>query len=150
MAERGTFWSPTLSVYLPDTETEQNDPLRKRIVEAHKRAFQRALQLGVKIAFGTDAGAFEHGTNAREFRLMVDYGMRPMDAIKSATSVAAELMNWQDEIGSIDEGKYADIIAVKGDPLADIRVLEKVVFVMKGGTIIKNETLKEVARSISK
>lgn len=150
MAERGIFWSPTLSVYLPDPEAERNDPLRKKIVESHKLAFQKALKLGVKIAFGTDAGALEHGTNAREFRLMVEYGMKPMDAIKSATLVAAELMGWDHQIGSIDEGKYADIIAVKGDPITDIRVLEKVVFVMKGGKIIKDETEKVMAKTVEK
>ncbi|MFQ5753747.1 MAG: amidohydrolase family protein [bacterium] len=143
MADRGTFWSPTLSVYLPNTEEEKQDPLRKQIVASHKRAFQNALKLGVKIAFGTDVGAFEHGNGAREFKLMVDYGMKPMRAIQSATVVAAELMRWEDQIGSIEAGKYADIIAVKGDPLKDIQVLEKISFVMKNGVVIKDETNME-------
>jgi len=95
------------------------------------------MKLGVKIAFGTDGGSFQHGTAAREFQLMVDYGMKPMDAMKSATGVAAELMRLEEQIGSIDEGKYADVIAVKNDPLTEISVLQKVVFVMKGGKIIK-------------
>ena len=150
MAERGTFWSPTMSVYLPDTEAERNDPLRKEIVESHKRTFQKAMKLGVKIAFGTDVGSFEHGTAAREFQLMVDYGMKPMDAIKSATRVAAELMRLEEQIGSIDEGKYADVIAVKNDPLTEISVLQKVVFVMKSGKIIKDETVKVLAKSTEK
>ncbi|RMD90031.1 MAG: amidohydrolase family protein [Calditrichaeota bacterium] len=138
MVEHGTYWCPTLSVYIPNTEEERRDPLRQKIVESHKKTFQRALKLGVKIAFGTDAGAFEHGQNAREFKLMVDYGMKPMDAIKAATSVAAELMRWQDKVGSITRGKFADIIAVKGNPLEDITILQKVAFVMKGGKIIIN------------
>ncbi|MFQ5824396.1 MAG: amidohydrolase family protein [bacterium] len=147
MAERGTFWSPTLSVYLPDTEEERNDPLRKEIVKSHKQAFKKALQIGVKIAFGTDVGALQHGTSAKEFQLMVDYGMKPMDAIKSATTVAAELMGWEDQIGSIDEGKFADIIAVKGNPLTDISVLQHVVLVIKGGQVIKDETNKVSANT---
>ena len=98
-----------------------------------------AMKIGVKIAFGTDVGAFAHGTSAREFERMVAYGMSPMQAIKSATSVAAELMRWQDKIGSIAAGKYADIIAVKKDPLSDIRALQDVTFVMKGGVIYKGK-----------
>lgn len=150
MAERGTFWAPTLSVYLPDTEAERNDPLRQKIVESHKRTFQKALQLGVKIAFGTDVGALPHGTGAREFKLMVEYGMKPMDAIKSATTVAAELMGWEDQIGSISSGKFADIIAVPGDPLSDIAVLESVIFVMKGGQVVKDESQKFSANAEEK
>ncbi|MFQ5864753.1 MAG: amidohydrolase family protein [bacterium] len=150
MAERGTFWSPTMSVYLPDTEAERNDPLRKQIIESHKRAFQNAMKLGVKIAFGTDVGAFGHGTAAREFKIMVDYGMKPMDAIKSATTVAAELMGWEEQIGSIHSGKFADIIAVKDDPLRDITALQNVAFVMKGGVVIKGEKPKVGANSAEK
>lgn len=140
MAKRGTFWSPTFSVYMNEFEKHPDDPLFKKIVEAHKITFQKARKLGVKIAFGTDVGAFEHGTNAREFQFMVEYGMSPMDAIKSATMVAAELMQWQDQIGSVEAGKFADLVAVKGNPLDDIRILENVTFVMKGGAVFRDET----------
>ena len=139
MVEHGTFWSPTLLVYLPEDEETANDPLRQKIVERHKAAFKKALQLGVKIAFGTDVGGFVHGTQAREFKLMVDYGMTPMQAIQSATRVAAELMRWEDKVGTLEPGKLADVIAVKGDPLSGIELLEHVDFVMKGGVVYKNK-----------
>ncbi|MFQ5709858.1 MAG: amidohydrolase family protein [bacterium] len=140
MKERGTFWCPTLTAYLVAAEEAPDDPLLKKIVESHKQTFQEAMKLGVKIAFGTDVGSFEHGTAAREFKLMVDYGMKPMAAIKSATTVAAELMRVQDEVGSVSVGKFADLIAVKKDPLQDIRALEHVAFVMKGGEVVKDAT----------
>ncbi len=101
----------------------------------------------MNIVFGSDVGAFEHGTSAREFKIMVDYGMKPMDAIKSATIRAAELMRRENEIGTIEKGKYADIVAVSGDPLADIQILEDVAFVMKGGQIIKNRTMTNLTNS---
>jgi len=98
-----------------------------------------AVARGVKIAFGTDAGPFPHGTQAKEFEYMVRFGMTPAQALRCATSVAAELMGWQDRVGSIEKGKFADLIAVAGDPLADISELERVKFVMKGGEVVKNE-----------
>ena len=138
MVDNGTFWSPTMTVYLPSSPEEESDPLNRRIVESHKDTFRRALKMGVKIAFGTDVGSIAHGTGAREFKLMVDYGMTPMQAIKSATITAAALMRLERSIGSIETGKYADIIAVKGNPLDDITILENVEFVMKGGKVYKN------------
>ena len=137
MVDNGTYWSPTLTVYLPSNPREENDPFTRRIVESHKDTFGRALKMGVKIAFGTDVGGFEHGKGAQEFKLMVDYGMTPMQAIKSATMTAAELMRLEKSIGSIETGKYADIIAVRGNPLDDITILENVAFVMKGGMVYK-------------
>jgi imidazolonepropionase-like amidohydrolase len=96
--------------------------------------------LGVKIANGFDpASADEHGKNAREIIAMSKLGLPPLEAIRAATTSAAELMGWQDKIGSIETGKYADIIAVSGDPIADIGELEQVKFVMKGGVVVKNE-----------
>jgi imidazolonepropionase-like amidohydrolase len=92
----------------------------------------------VKIAFGTDAGGFAWTVNpAKEFGYMVKWGMTPAQAIRSATSSAAELLGWSDQVGTIEPGKYADIVAVTGDPLADVTALEKVDFVMKGGTVVK-------------
>ncbi|MCA1643001.1 MAG: amidohydrolase family protein [Acidobacteria bacterium] len=137
LVEHGTFWVPTLTVYLPETP-EDNTDLRRRIVASHKQVFQKAMRMNVKIAFGTDAGAFEHGTQAREFRLMTDYGMKPIDAIRAATLRASELLRMEKQIGSIEAGKFADIIAVEGDPLADINALQRVRFVMKAGQVYKS------------
>ena len=95
--------------------------------------------VGVKISFGTDAGVFPHGLNAKQFAYMVKYGQTPMQAIQSATVVSSELLGWNKKIGSIEKGKYADIIAVKTNPLDDIKILENVSFVMKGGTVYKNK-----------
>jgi imidazolonepropionase-like amidohydrolase len=97
--------------------------------------FGRALRAGVKIAFGTDSGVSPHGENAREFGYMVEAGMAPMDAIRSATSVAAQCLGIEERLGSIEAGKLADLIAVEGDPLEDIRRLEAVHFVMKEGVV---------------
>jgi len=92
----------------------------------------------VKIVFGTDASAFEHGTQAKEFIRMVEYGMSPLEAIRSATVRGAELLRLEKEIGTLDAGKAADVIAVEGDPLRDIAALSHVVFVMKGGQVYKS------------
>lgn len=137
MVEHGTFWCPTLGVYLPEHE-EDNTELRRRIVANHKDVFQKAMRMGVKIAFGTDVGAYEHGTSAREFYLMVEYGMKPIDAIRSATLRASELLRMEKQIGTIEAGKLADIIAVEGNPLEDIRAMGRVIFVMKGGQVYKS------------
>jgi imidazolonepropionase-like amidohydrolase len=97
--------------------------------------FRQAYEAGVRIAFGTDASVFPHGRNAEQFRLMVDAGMSPADAIRSATSWAAELLGIGGEAGTLAVGRRADIIAVSGDPLGDVRVLERVEFVMKAGRV---------------
>jgi imidazolonepropionase-like amidohydrolase len=136
MVRNGTWWCPTLSVYFPDSEEELTD-LRKRILASHKEVFQKALRKGVKIAFGTDVGAFEHGTSTRELARMVEYGMSPLDAIRSATIRGAELLRLEKDLGAVGPGKYADVIAVEGDPLQDIGVLSRVVFVMKAGEVYK-------------
>ncbi len=99
----------------------------------------RAYRAGVRIALGTDSAVYPHGQNRRQFPLMVEWlGMKPMEAIKSATSVAANLIGWEDRVGSLAPGRYADIVAVKGDPLRDLHLLESVPFVMKGGAILKD------------
>src|SRR5713226_1359140 len=136
LIEHGTFWCPTLSVYLPESP-EDDTEMRRRIVAHHKEVFQKAMRIGVKIVFGTDVGAFEHGTSAREFVKMVEYGMKPIDAIRSATVRAAELLRMEKQIGTIEPGRYADIIAVDGNPLDDIGSLSHVVFVMKAGQVYK-------------
>jgi imidazolonepropionase-like amidohydrolase len=99
--------------------------------------FSKAVRAGEKMAFGTDAGVYPHGDNARQFYYMVKFGMTPAQEIHAATSNAADLLGRSKDIGTIEAGKYADIIAVDGDPLSDVRVLERVSFVMKGGTIYK-------------
>lgn len=110
-------------------------PKARSIGPQLKANFKKAHEAGVKIAFGTDSGVSAHGDNAQEFKLMVDAGMSAMDAIVSATTSAADLLGESDNLGSITIGKYADIIAVKGNPLQDITLLEKVSFVMKDGFI---------------
>jgi imidazolonepropionase-like amidohydrolase len=137
MVEHGTFWSPTLSVYIPE-HAEDDTELRRRIIASHKETFQKAMRKGVKIAFGTDVGAYEHGTSAKEFVHMVEYGMKPIDAIRSATLVGAELLRMEKEIGTIAPRKFADVIAVEGNPLEDIGALRRVVFVMKAGQVYKS------------
>jgi imidazolonepropionase-like amidohydrolase len=107
--------------------------------EIQRRNFTKAVRAGVKMAFGTDAGVCPHGINARQFAFMVKYGMTPMQAIQSATSNAADLLGKSNLLGSLQPGKYADIIAISGNPLEDIRVLENVKFVMKDGKIYKQE-----------
>lgn len=107
------------------------------LAEAQRRNFTKAVRAGVKMTFGTDAGVCPHGINARQFAFMVKYGMTPMQAIQAATVNAADLIGHPELIGSIKPGKSADVIAVNGDPLADIRLLENVAFVMKEGTVYK-------------
>jgi imidazolonepropionase-like amidohydrolase len=140
MVRKGIYLVPTLYVY----EVEPEEDLRATggktsRARIHEQSFRRALASGVKIAFGTDVGPFPHGTQAKEFEYMVRFGMTPAQAICSATQRAAELMGWQDRVGSLERSKFADVIAVSGDPLSDITELERVKFVMKGGVVVKNE-----------
>lgn len=100
--------------------------------------FQKAVKAGVKVAYGTDAGVYPHGLNGRQFRHMVQWGLTPMQAIRSATVDAAELIGWKDKVGRLAPGCYADLIAVKADPLADVTELERVGFVMKGGAVVRD------------
>ena len=136
LVERGVFWCPTLSVYIPETREDDTD-MRRRIVVRHREVFQKAMKAGVKIVFGTDVGAFEHGTSAREFYKMVEYGMKPLDALRAATTTASQLLRMEKQIGTIERGKLADIIAVEGNPLEDIHALGKIAFVMKAGQVYK-------------
>src|SRR5438874_9930721 len=105
---------------------------------ARSEMFRNAVKMGVKISFGTDAGVFPHGQNAKEFKLMVDLGMQPIDALKTATGNAAELFGIAQKTGTLEKGKLADVIAMPGDPTADITATERVSFVMKEGKIIRN------------
>jgi len=145
MKRHGTYLVPTVYVgeavekfgkqwNLPEKLLE-----KARMINARKReGYRKAIQAGVKIAYGTDAGVFPHGMNAADFRLLVELGMMPMQAIQSATTVAAELLGQSDKLGSIQPGKYADLVAVKADPLKDLTVLENIPWVMKGGVVYKD------------
>ena len=106
--------------------------------EIQRQAFRKAVRAGVKTAFGTDASVYPHGLNARQFAWQVKYGQTPMEAIRSATLHAAELMGWSDRVGRVQPGLYADLIAVAGDPTDDVRLLEDVRFVMKGGEVVRD------------
>jgi imidazolonepropionase-like amidohydrolase len=144
--ESGTYYVPTLSTvngYLARLESNpeayQGDVLAKIRwrIDITGKSLQRAVPAGVKIAFGTDAGVSLHGRNADEFELMVKHGMTPMQAIVAATVNAADLLGMGADIGTLEPGKYADLVAVRGDPLADVTVLKRIDHVMKGGTLVR-------------
>jgi imidazolonepropionase-like amidohydrolase len=111
----------------------------RQIGKLQRENFRHAFLAGAKMAFGTDGGVYPNGDNAKQFPVMVEYGMKPLDAIRASTLDAAELMGWSGRAGVIQKGSYADLIAVEGDPLADAGVLKKVRFVMKGGAVVKND-----------
>jgi imidazolonepropionase-like amidohydrolase len=116
----------------------ENVEKEKMVGRLQRENFEKAVKAGVKMAFGTDAGVYPHGDNAKQFYYMVKFGMTPAQAIRAATSSAADLTGRSADVGTIEAGKYADIIAVQADPLADVRVLEHVDFVMKGGMVYKD------------
>ena len=142
MIRQGTWLCATLAVYYGDwapADTADGRRDRKRASD-HEISFRKALKAGVKIAFGTDMGGMPWTESiAQEFPRMVEFGMTPMQAIQSATSRAAELLEMKGKLGVIAPGAYADVVAVSGDPLADIKVLDNVGFVMKDGKVFKNE-----------
>ena len=145
MVEKGVYWCPTIYVtaYVAEGRAAAGSPIWRAMVDLEREAFGLALKKGVKVAYGTDAGGYSWSENqAKEFSYMVRYGMTPMQAIRSATVVAAELLQAEADIGSIEAGRYADVIAVDGDPLADVAELERVKFVMKGGKVFKDEAKK--------
>jgi imidazolonepropionase-like amidohydrolase len=144
MKEKGTWLVADIynGDYIAGTGREQGWPeeiLRKNdeTTEAQRAGFRKAVAAGVKIAYGTDSGVYPHRFVARQLPYMVRYGMTPIQALRSATLSAAELMGWEDRIGSLTAGKLADIIAVPGDALADLKSFENVGFVMKGGVVYK-------------
>jgi imidazolonepropionase-like amidohydrolase len=143
MKAKDVYWVPTLGHYFYGANSASSPAGREYMQEVLQRARQNipiARDLGVKIANGYDASSDEgHGQNAREITAMTKLGLPPIEAIRAATASAADLMGWQDKVGSIEVGKYADLIAVAGDPLIDITELEHVKFVMKGGVVIKND-----------
>jgi imidazolonepropionase-like amidohydrolase len=144
MAAQGTFL--VADIYFGDWIEEEGrragwspDVLRKNeeTTEAQRQGFTKAVKAGVKLAYGTDSGGYPHAWVGKQFAYMVRHGMTPTESIRSATSVAAELLGWSDRVGSIAPGKLADLIAVPGDPTDDVSLLESVPFVMKGGTVLK-------------
>jgi len=142
MKKKGTFLTPTLMAsewimgkldnYPPALQAKA-----KAATAARSEMFRNAAKMGVRISFGTDAAVFPHGQNAKEFKLMVDLGMSPIDALKSATASDAELLGIAQKVGTLEKGKLADVVAVPGDPAADITATERVSFVMKEGRIIR-------------
>jgi len=144
MVEHGTYLVPT--IYIGDFYIEEraDSEAQQKMVELSKRYrdefidnIGKAIRAGVKVAVGSDFGGYDPQINAREFASLVEAGMTPMRAIQAGTRVGAELLGWQDRVGTIEPGKLADIVAVGGDPLEDISELERVIFVMKGGSVVK-------------
>jgi imidazolonepropionase-like amidohydrolase len=146
MKAKGTFLVPTVGVINAIFERTENDQItperrkrREAFLQSIQQVVQQAMSLGVKIASGFDAGVpARQGRNADELVALSRLGMPPLEVIRAATVNAAELMSWQDRVGAVEAGKYADLIAVNGDPLTDIAVLQQVKFVMKGGTVVKD------------
>jgi imidazolonepropionase-like amidohydrolase len=139
MVQKGIYLVPTLYHYQLDREHDMKKYDGHSVAEVSERSFRKALAAGVKVAFGSGVGPFPHGTQTKEFAYMVKFGMSPPQTIRAATSEAAQLMGWQDRVGSLEAGKFADLIAVAGDPITDITELERVKFVMKGGQVFKND-----------
>jgi imidazolonepropionase-like amidohydrolase len=146
MKKNGTYLVPTL--YLGDWFLENAEIIHlpdflqakaKAVIPAARKNIAHAFASGVKVAFGTDAAVYPHGLNAHEFAVMVKLGLSPLQAIQAATVNAADLLGWAGQVGSLEPGAWADIVAVDGDPLKDVTTLERVKFVMKGGEVVKNE-----------
>ncbi|MBZ5530415.1 MAG: amidohydrolase family protein [Acidobacteriia bacterium] len=144
MKKHGTYLVPTQ--YLGDWMRENAVKIglppmyfgkMKEVTAVSRQNLRRAFNAGVKVAFGTDAAVYPHGLNAHEFAVYVEMGMTPLQAIQTATVNAADLLGWSDRIGSLDEGKFADIVAVNGDPTKDVTLLQNPVMVMKGGVVVK-------------
>jgi imidazolonepropionase-like amidohydrolase len=145
MKEHGTYLVPT--VYLEDWLLENVTTLgltpnmiqkANTVLPIAQQNLSHAFKSGVKVALGTDAAVYPHGLNAHEFGKMVEMGLTPLQSIQAGTVNAADLLGWSDRVGTLEAGKFADIVAVDGDPVANVRVLENVTFVMKGGAVVKN------------
>lgn len=124
---------------------KENVEKEKMVGRVQRENFQKAVKAGAKMAFGTDAGVYPHGDNAKQFFYMVKFGMTPAQAIRAATSSAADLIGRFKDVGTLEPGKFADVIAVTGDPLQDVRALENVGFVMKGGEVVKDQITPSAA-----
>jgi imidazolonepropionase-like amidohydrolase len=142
MVRQGAYWCPTIyvGVYVAEGRAAAGAPVWKSMVDLERKAFGLAVKRGVKIAYGTDAGGYAWTENqAKEFSYMVKYGQTPMQAIQSATIVGAEMLQAEKDLGAIEPGKFADIVAVANSPLQEISELEHVKFVMKGGSVVRDE-----------
>jgi imidazolonepropionase-like amidohydrolase len=140
MREKQIFAVPTFTIieyFAEHAETPQQGERERKLLDLHAREFAKQLMANVPIAMGSDVGPFPHGTQAREFALMVKYGMTPLAAIQAGTLNAAKLLGWEGKIGALKPGYLADIVTVPGNPLTDISVLQKVNFVMKGGLVYR-------------
>lgn len=140
MVQKGIWWVPTIYVgeYVAQGRAKEGAPVWVQMIKISQETFRRGLQSGVKMAFGTDVGGFDWNIDpAVQLPLMVKYGMSPLQALRAVTSQAAMLMRMEDQVGSIAPGKFADLVAVQGDPLRDISVMEQVQFVMKGGEVFR-------------
>jgi len=140
--EKGVYWCPTLFItaYVAEGRAAEGRPIYKQMIDYQRQGFAKGVRAGVKIALGTDVGGFPWEVNeAKEFGAMVNDGMTPLQALKAATTVAADLLGMSSRLGEISSGATADIVAVQGDPMQDVSVLEHVKFVMKEGKIYKNE-----------
>jgi len=143
MAEKGIWYVPTTYALEAVAEGRASDgnPVYKQMIKTHAQTMHRAMEANIKIAFGTDAGAFPWSINpAKEFAVLVRDGMTPSQAIQSATLQAARLMHLDDKLGSVETGKLADIVAVPGNPLEQITLMEQVNFVMKDGIVYRTPT----------
>jgi imidazolonepropionase-like amidohydrolase len=141
MRERGIFAVPTFAIvtYFAEHAASPRAAERERQgIALHAAEFRKQLAAGVPIAMGSDVGPFPHGTQGREFVLMVQYGMSPLEALRAGTVNAARLLGWEGQIGALHAGYLADVVALAGDPLADIATLQKVDFVMKSGVVYKS------------
>lgn len=137
MRDKGIYAVPTFAISEYFAQHAASAERQKKMLELHAREFARQLAEGVPFAMGSDVGPFPHGTQAREFVLMVEYGMKPLAAIQAGTLNAAKLLGWQGQAGALKPGYWADIVAVPGDPLADITALQRVSFVMKDGVVYR-------------
>ena len=139
LVRKGVYWVPTLTVGLYVAPGRGGN--WQKMADLQRENFSKAMKKGVKIALGTDAGGFDWQkvNQAKEFEYYVQYGMTPMEALRTGTAVAAELLGWADKAGTVEARKWADLVAVSGDPLIDIGELQKVRFVMKGGAVYKDD-----------
>lgn len=144
--DRGTFFALdiynteyTLEMGAANGLPEENIAKERQVGTVQRQSFTLAVEMGAKVVFATDSGVYPHGDNGKQFARAVRFGMTPAQALQSATSLTAELLGWEDRVGAIESGLYADIIAVHGNPLNDITEMEDVDFVMKGGVVYKEQ-----------
>ena len=145
MREKGIFAVPTFAIseyFAEHAATPEQGTARHRSLDYHAAEFRKQMAAGIQFAMGSDVGPFPHGTQAREFVLMVKYGLTPLAAIQAGTLHGAKLLGWENQIGTLKPGYFADVIAVQGNPLDDIGSLEKVIFVMKGGVVYRRPAVQ--------